>query len=82
MRYHCESEKNNTIPENVEDEKEMKILKTIITLHKRVALLEMTNHEFLDKNYSKERTTFSDGTSVKIDKEAKTYEIQPPLDIK
>jgi Family of unknown function (DUF5696) len=70
-----------TVPRNIKNENEMKILKTIIALHKRVALLEMTNHEFLDKDYNKERTTFSDGTTVTIDKEAKSFDIEPPLDI-
>ncbi len=62
--------------------KKLKILKTIIALHKRVALLQMTNHEFLDKDYNKERSTFSDGTTVTIDKNAKTFDIEPPLNIK
>lgn len=44
-------------------------------LHKRVALLEITNHEFLDKNYRKERTTFADGTTVTIDRDAGTFQI-------
>jgi hypothetical protein len=70
-----------TVPRDIHDEKEMKILKTIIALHKRVALLEMTNHEFLDKDHNKERTTFSDGTTITIDKEAKTFDIEPPLKI-
>lgn len=71
-----------TVPGNIKDDKEMKILKTIIALHKRVALLEMTYHEFLDKDYNKERSTFSDGTTVTIDKKAKTFDIEPPLVIK
>lgn len=33
----------------------------------RVALLEMTNHEFLDASRSKERRTFADGTTVTVD---------------
>jgi Family of unknown function (DUF5696) len=70
-----------TVPRDIHNEKEMKILKTIMALHKRVALLEMTNHEFLDKDHNKERTTFSDGTTVTIDKAAKTFDIEPPLKI-
>jgi hypothetical protein len=27
----------------------------------------MTKHEFLDPNYSRERTTFADGTTVTVD---------------
>lgn len=48
-------------------------------LHARVGLLEMTNHEFLDKEYRKERTTFADGTTVTVDFEANTVEIRPDL---
>ena len=36
-------------------------------LHRRVALLAMTNHEFLDEEHEKERTTFADGTTVTVD---------------
>ncbi len=49
-------------------------------LNKRVALLEMTGHEFLDKNHRKERTTFADGTTVTVDWDAKTVEIRPDVD--
>jgi hypothetical protein len=54
-------------------------LKRMIALHKRIALLEMTNHEFLDEKMKKERTTFSDGTTVTVDFDAKTVQIQPEL---
>lgn len=67
------------IPRDLNDEKNMELLNTICALHKRVALLEMTNHEFLDETYRKERSTFSDGTTVTIDRDAGTYDIQPPL---
>ena len=46
-------------------------------LHRRVALQEMTRHEFLGSNYKKERTTFADGTTV--DWDAKTVKIEPEL---
>jgi hypothetical protein len=55
------------------------VLRQICALHKRVALLEMTNHEFLDKNRRKERSTFADGTTVTIDRDARTFEIKPEL---
>lgn len=70
-----------TVPRNIQDKNELKILKTIIALHKRVALCEMTDHEFLDSEHNKERTTFSDGTTVTIDKKAKAFDIEPPLNI-
>ena len=57
------------------------LMRQIAALHKRVALLEMTNHEFLDKNYRKERSTFADGTTVTIDRDARTFEIKPALEL-
>jgi hypothetical protein len=54
-------------------------LKRMMALHKRVALLEMTNHEFLDERMRKERTTFSDGTTVTVDWDARSVEIKPEL---
>jgi hypothetical protein len=36
-------------------------------LHARVALLELTRHEFLDQDYKVERSTFADGTTVTVD---------------
>ena len=48
-------------------------------LHQRVALLEMTRHEFLDASFRKERTTFADGTTVTVDWDAKTFTVSPEL---
>ncbi len=41
-------------------------------LHRRVALVPMTNHEFLDERFEKERATFGDGTTVTVDWKAQT----------
>lgn len=49
-------------------------------LHRRVGLLEMTGHEFLDPERRHERTTFADGTTVTVDWETETVEIDPPLE--
>ena len=48
-------------------------------LHRRVGLLEMTKHEFLDANRRRERTTFADGTTVTIDWDTKAVEIKPDV---
>ncbi len=56
-------------------------MRQIAALHKRIALLEMTNHEFLDANHRQERSTFADGTTVTIDREARTFEIKPALEL-
>jgi hypothetical protein len=49
------------------------------TLNARVGLSEMTHHEFLGENFRKERTTFSDGTTVTVDWDARTAVIMPEL---
>ncbi|HTR80986.1 MAG TPA: DUF5696 domain-containing protein [Bacteroidota bacterium] len=69
------------LPHDIENKKAMDFLRAIVALHKRVALLEMTNHEFLDKDHKRERTTFSDGTTVTIDRNNGTYEVKPELDL-
>ena len=48
-------------------------------LHQRLALTEMTKHEFLDPKYRKERTTFSDGTTVTVDWDANQVTIEPDV---
>jgi hypothetical protein len=58
---------------------ELARVRTMNALHERVALLEMTNHEFLDESHRKQRTTFSDGTTVTIDLDGETYQISPKL---
>jgi hypothetical protein len=52
-------------------------VKRMAELHKRVGLLEMTNHEFLDKDRRRERTTFAGGTTVTVDWDKKTAEVRP-----
>jgi hypothetical protein len=52
------------------------------SLHARVGLIEMTNHEFLDADRRRERTTFADGTTVTIDWNAKTAVIKPDLPVR
>lgn len=70
-----------SVPRNLDDGKAMDLMRTICALHKRVALLEMTRHEFLDKTSRRERSTFADGTTVTIDRDTGTFEIKPALEI-
>jgi hypothetical protein len=56
-------------------------IQRMTALHKRLATLEMTNHEFLDKNRRKERTTFADGTTVTVDWDHNTVTIVPDVSI-
>ena len=48
-------------------------------LHKRLALVELTDHEFLDDNFRRERTTFADGTTVTVDWDDETVVVAPEL---
>ena len=52
-------------------------IRRMAALHKRLALVEMTNHEFLDKDRQRERTTFADGTTVTVDWKSKAVEVKP-----
>jgi hypothetical protein len=52
-------------------------VRQMAALNERVALLEMTRHEFLDGGYKKERTTFADGTTVTVDWDAGTVVVKP-----
>src|ERR1039458_6172307 len=52
-------------------------VRKLAALHGRIALLEMTNHEFLNKARRKERTTFADGTTITVDWDANTIDIKP-----
>lgn len=61
------------------DEEQLKKVRTMCELHRRVGLLEMTSHEILDKASRRRRTTFADGTSVTIDLDKDTFEISPAL---
>jgi hypothetical protein len=55
------------------------VLDQMTALHRRVALLAMTKHEFLDPGFQQERTTFSDGTTVTVDWNTKTVQVAPEL---
>jgi Family of unknown function (DUF5696) len=67
------------LPISATDEKTLSLMRQMMALHKRVALLEMTRHDFLDQNYRHERTTFADGTTVTVDWDTNTFTINPAL---
>jgi len=60
------------------DEKAVAHTKEAAELQKRLAFAEMTNHEFLDTTRRQQRSTYSDGTTVTVDFNAKSYEIKYP----
>ncbi len=64
----------STVPEKL-----LSLMRQMMMLHKRVALLEMTKHEFLDASYKKERTVFADGTTVTVDWNTNSVKIEPEL---
>lgn len=60
-------------------EENLALIQKMAALHARIGLLEMVNHEFVDDHFRKERTTFSDGTTVTVDHDAGTVEVVPSL---
>ena len=67
------------LPITPTDEQTQTLMRAMMALHKRVGLLEMTRHEFLDSNYRSERTTFADGTTVTVDWDKNSFKIDPAL---
>ena len=51
-------------------------IRQMAQLHEKLALLELTSHEFLDKDYKIERSTFADGTTVTVDWSAQTVTVK------
>ena len=62
-------------------ETDLREVRRMAALHRRVGILEMTRHEFLDKDRRRERTTFADGTTVTVDWDKSTADIRPELKI-
>lgn len=60
-------------------EEQIALVKTAAALAQRCGTAEMVNHELLDGTNRKQRTTFSDGTQVTVDFDAKTFSIEPAL---
>ena len=60
---------------------ELQRVKTLCALHRRVGLLEMKEHRFLDSSYRKQEVTFADGTRVCIDLDRDTYDVSPRLKV-
>ena len=58
---------------------ELTRVKTMCGLHQRLALVEMTDHRFLDDTHRRQQTSFADGTTVTIDLDKDSFEISPAL---
>jgi len=57
-------------------DEEIRRYRTVAKLQEKVAKCEMVRHEFLDKDFQKERAVYSDGTAVTIDHAAQSYTIE------
>ncbi|NLH16173.1 MAG: hypothetical protein GX455_06315 [Phycisphaerae bacterium] len=58
---------------------EVKQVRTMCGLHQRLALVEMTDHQFLDDGKRRQQTSFADGTKITIDLDKDSFEITPSL---
>ncbi len=58
-----------------ENENTVALSQILSALHKKVGLLELVNHEFIDGNVRRQRSTFADGTTVEVDFDRNEYEI-------
>jgi hypothetical protein len=54
-------------------------VRTVCALHRRLALVPMVRHEFLDQKYRRQKTSFQDGTTVEVDFETGKHIITPAL---
>jgi len=61
------------------DRAHLEQVKTLCALHRRLALVPMVQHEFLDGKFRRQKTTFGDGTRVEVDFTMGTHSINPPL---
>jgi len=72
MGYMSETAEGEALAENIRQWKQ------ISQLQQHVAREQMVNHEFLNEDRTRQRTEFSDGTTVEVDFAANTYRITYP----
>ncbi len=60
-------------------EEELKRVRNVCALARRVGLEEMMTHEMLDPGRRRQRTTYSGGTSVTVDFDRSSFEISPRI---
>lgn len=58
-------------------EEQISRCRIVTDLHERVAMCEMVRHEMVNGNPSRQRTVFSDGTTVTVDFETQAFRIDP-----
>jgi hypothetical protein len=67
------------IPARIPTADELVQIRRMCALHRRLALVEMTGHEFIGAGFRQERTTFADGTTVTVNWDEKSVRIHPEL---
>jgi hypothetical protein len=65
-------------PQDVSPE-DLSTIKRMAELNTRLAHAEMTRHEFLDADFTRERTSFSEGTTVMVNWKTRQVEIAPEI---
>lgn len=58
-------------------DEEIERYRIVSRLQERIAKCEMVRHEFLDHDWKKQRTTYSDGTTVTVNFHDNSYRIDP-----
>jgi len=62
------------------DEAELKRVRTMCALHRRVGLLELKRHAFLDAQRRRQEFVYADGTRVEIDLDKDAFTITPAIE--
>ncbi len=73
MGYLSERLSGEALEENIRQ------VKAVGELQRRVAMEELVSHEFLSEDRSRQRTVFSDGTRVTVDFKENTWQIDYPV---
>ena len=60
-------------------DEELKRVKMMCSINKRLAMVEMNNHKFIDTKYRIQETSYADGTKIIIDLDKNTYAVEPGL---
>ncbi len=58
-------------------DEELKQVRVMCELNRKLALVEMVDHRYLDENYRIQETVFADGTKVRVNFDEDSYVIEP-----
>ena len=65
-------------PEQYDDMELIEALGKYQKVHERIALQEMTHHEFVDDHVRRQRVTFADGTTIEVEFDTQSYSVTYP----